>query len=75
MSKSSKHVVPSSDGRWAVRQSGAARATKVFDKKEDAVTYARNEAKKQSGELYIHRKDGTILGRDSYGRDPTPRKR
>jgi hypothetical protein len=75
MSKPSKHVVPSSDGSWAVRQSGAERASRVFDRKEDAVTYARKEAKKGRGELYIHGKDGTIRERNSYARDPTPTSR
>jgi hypothetical protein len=46
----------------------------VFDRKEDAVTYARNGAMKEHGDLYIHGKDGTIRGRNSYGRDPFPPK-
>jgi len=41
---------------------------------EDAVTYARNGAMKERGDLYIHGKDGTIRERNSYGRDPFPPK-
>jgi hypothetical protein len=55
-----------------VRQSGAARATRVFDRQEDAVKYARDIAKKDSTELYVHRRDGTIREKDSYGHDPCP---
>lgn len=66
MSKKAQHVVPTSDGGWSVRKSGASKATKSFASKDDAVTYAKDLAKKQSAELYIHRKDGTIKGTQSY---------
>lgn len=66
------HVVPRADGGWTVRKTGASRASKVFCNQADAETYARDQAKKVSGELYIHRKDGTISGRDSFGKDPFP---
>ncbi|NMW21429.1 MAG: DUF2188 domain-containing protein [Chlorobiaceae bacterium] len=71
MIKNSRHVVPRQGG-WAVKKSGASRASKVFDTQEDAITYGRSQAKKESGELYVHRKDGTILKRDSYGHAPNP---
>lgn len=71
MIKNSRHVVPRQDG-WAVKKSGATRASKVFDTQEDAIKYGRSQAKKESGELYVHRKDGTIRERDSYGHDPYP---
>lgn len=71
MAKSNQHVVPK-DGGWAVRKQGASRATKVFNTQTEAVQFARNVAKKNSGELYIHRADGTIRDRKSYGNDPCP---
>jgi hypothetical protein len=74
MSKS-QHVVPKSDGGWAVRQSGTSRASKTFSTKGDAVSYARDRAKQGRGELYIHGKDGTIQGRDSFGSKPEPREK
>lgn len=72
MSKKVQHVVPSTKGGWAVRQSGAERASKVFETKEDAVKHARTRAKKDQSELYIHGRDGRILEKSSYGKDPQP---
>jgi hypothetical protein len=73
VAKNSRHVVPRQDG-WAVKKSGATRASKVFDTQTDAIKFARGQAKKDNGELYVHRKDGTIRQRDSYGNDPNPPK-
>ena len=72
MSRNSQHVAPNSEGRWRVFRSGAGRATRVFDRKEDAVGFAKKLAKKDHAELYVHRRDGTIQERDSYGQDPLP---
>ena len=69
-----KHVVPRPNGEWAVRNSGASRATRVFDTQAAAIKFGRNAAKKDGVEFYVHRKDGTIRERDSYGRDPHPSK-
>lgn len=72
--KRSQHVVPNPKGGWSVRQYGAVRATRVFDHKEDAVSFAKSLARKASSDLYIHRRDGTIQARDSFGHDPHPAK-
>lgn len=72
MNGSSKHVVPSPSGGWAVRNSGATRASRTFDTQAAAVKYGREVAKKTHAELYVHGKDGTIKGKNSYGRDPFP---
>lgn len=72
MAKKGLHVVPSPRGGWAVRQSGASRATRTFETQDDAIVFARGEAKKTSGELYVHRSDGTVRDRASYGADPHP---
>jgi len=69
-----KHVVPRPNGAWAVRNSGAAKATKVFDTQADAIKFGRSAARKDGVEFYVHRKDGTIRERDSYGRDPVASK-
>ena len=74
MAKANKHVVPNVKGGWNVRSSGASRATKAFDTKRDAVTYARVLARKEATELFVHKRDGTISERDTYGRDPYPPK-
>lgn len=70
--KKDHHVAPNPKGGWSVVRSGAARATRVFDKKEDAVGFARKLAKRNGAELFVHRRDGTIQERDSYGQDPFP---
>lgn len=73
MSKKSNHVVPSrKDGGWAVKKAGAIRASKKFERKLDAVKYARELSRSEQSELYIHKRDGTIQNRNSYGMDPFP---
>jgi hypothetical protein len=74
MSNKSNHVVPSDKGGWAVKKSGSARTSKSFDKKEDAVKYGRELSKREHTELYIHKRDGRIQDRNSYGKDPFPPK-
>ncbi|MEY4808923.1 MAG: DUF2188 domain-containing protein [Cyanobacteriota bacterium] len=73
MTKKGTHVVPRDNG-WAVRKEGASRASKIFTTQADAVKYARELAQKEKAELYVHRRDGTIRERDSYGNDPFPPK-
>lgn len=75
MTKKSNHVVPSREkGGWTVKKSGSTKASKSFDKKSDAVRYARELSRKEQTELYIHKKDGRIQDRNSYGKDPFPPK-
>lgn len=75
MSKRSNHVVPSDErGGWAVKKSGSTRVSKSFDRKEDAIKYGRELSRKEKSELYIHKKDGRIQDRNSYGKDPFPPK-
>jgi hypothetical protein len=73
----SQHVVPNRDGNWAVRRSGSSKASRVFPTQKDAVHYARETARKEGAEMYIHRNDGTVTGRESYRSDSSesPRKR
>lgn len=66
-----QHVVPK-DGGWAVKGAGNEKVTKNFDTQKGAIDYGREIAKNQGSELVIHRKDGTIRDKDSYGNDPVP---
>ncbi len=66
-----QHVVPN-NGNWQVKREGAERATKNFTRQQDAIDYARSIAINQQGELIIHRRNGTIRDKDSYGNDPCP---
>lgn len=70
--KKQVHVVPSKDVGWAVRQSGASRASKLFSTKEPAVAYGRKLSQGQSGEFVIHNRNGQIAQKHSHGNDPFP---
>lgn len=69
-----QHVVPSSNGGWNVKGSGAKRATAHFATKAEATRAARSIAANQRTELFIHGKNGQIQSRDSHGHDPHPPK-
>jgi len=67
------HVVPHRDG-WATRKEGASRVGKHHDTQGAAIDRAREQAIRDRSEVVIHRKDGTIRDKDSYGNDPHPPK-
>ena len=67
------HVVPTQDGTWVVREDGAGRASKTFARERDAVDWARDKGKRNDSSVVIHRPDGTIRRKDTYGTDPSPR--
>jgi uncharacterized protein YdaT len=71
MSKAGQHVVPNGD-KWSVRKSGSSRASGVYKTQDDAIKKAKEIARKQKTELYIHGRDGRIRKRSSYGNDPYP---
>lgn len=73
MQKKGQHVVPSG-GSWSVRVAGASRSSGTFATQREAVAVARERARDQGTELYIHGRDGRIRARDSYGADPHPPK-
>ena len=57
-----------------MRGAGSQRATSVHPTQQAAIDTAREIARKQSTELFIHGRDGRIRARDSYGNDPYPPK-
>lgn len=71
MNKPSRHVYRSLSGRWAVRRFGAFRASRLFETQHDAVKYARQVARKEGSDLYVHAFDGTVRQRECYGPVPT----
>lgn len=73
MSKKNQHVVPHQDG-WAIKGAGNERATKVVSTQEKAIDIARQIAKNQQSEMFVHGKNGQIRERNSYGSDPFPPK-
>jgi hypothetical protein len=68
-----QHVVPH-NGDWAVKGNGNDRFTKITSTQKEAIDYARKIAQNQESELFIHRKDGSIRNRDSFGNDSCPPK-
>lgn len=73
MSKRNPHVVPRSDvGGWAVQREGAGRASSLHDTQAEAIKAARRIAQREHSELFIHRPNGQIRDRDSFGNDPFP---
>lgn len=67
------HVAYSSDSdKWIVKKAGTQTIYGSYETKKDAVDAGRQIAKSLKGELVVHRKDGTIESRDSYGNDPYP---
>ena len=69
MAKRNQHVVLHKDG-WAVRGAGSQRATSVHPTQRAAAEAARQIARTQRTELFIHGRDGRIRERDSYGNAP-----
>jgi len=65
------HTVPHGDG-WANRREGSARVSKTFDTKAEAQAAGRDTARGDQTEHVVHRKDGTIGEKNSYGNDPHP---
>lgn len=72
MSKKSYHVIARIDGGWNVKRVGAERATKSFDTQKKAILYARKISITQDAELVIHNRDGRLLKKEVYGKDPKP---
>lgn len=67
-----QHVVPAPGGKWGVRGEGNDKLTQITDTQAQAIDIAREIAINQQSEVVIHRPDGTIRDRDSYGNDPNP---
>lgn len=73
MATKGQHVVPTGN-KWSVRRAGASRASAVYGTQREAIEAARDLARRQKTELYIHGSDGRIRERSSYGNDPYPPK-
>ncbi|MBQ7766410.1 MAG: DUF2188 domain-containing protein [Lachnospiraceae bacterium] len=69
-----QHVTPHPDGGWQVKGAGNTRATVRTDTQAEAIGIAREIARNQGAELVIHRPNGQIRAKDSYGNDPYPPK-
>lgn len=66
-----QHVVPHNE-KWGVRGAGNEKVTKIADTQKQAIEIAIEIAKNQKSEVVIHRPNGQIRDKDSYGNDPFP---
>lgn len=67
------HVVYNQAGkRWRVEVTGNRRASGTHRVKTEAVDQGRRLAARNTSELVVHKQDGTIGERHSYGNDPFP---
>ena len=69
-----QHVTPHPDGGWQVKGAGNSRATVRTETQKEAIDIARDIARNQESELFIHGEIGRIRERDSHGHDPYPPK-
>lgn len=69
--KKDQHVVPHA-GQWAVRGEKNERVTKVVETQAEAIEIARRIAINQQSEVVIHRPNGKIRDKNSYGNDDFP---
>jgi len=65
------HVVPQGD-KWAVKPEGASTPLSTHRTQGAALEAGRREARRNESELVIHRANGQIRDKDSYGNDPNP---
>ena len=73
MAQKSIHVTPR-NGKWAVRSAGKAKAGKGVSTQKEAIDIAKERAKRDGGEVYVHGRNGRIRERSTYGKDPYPPK-
>lgn len=66
-----QHVVPH-NGNWAVRGENNKRVTSNHKTQSAAESAARDIAINQKSEVVIHRPNGQIRDKNSYGNDPFP---
>ena len=73
MAKKNVHVVPSGNG-WAVKQQGTEKPVSTHRTQRTAANAGRKVAQQNQSELVIHRPNGQIRDKDSFGNDPCPPK-
>ncbi len=75
MSKKNIHTVYNKiKGTWETKREGQTNPLFSFDTKEKAMKKSIEIAKLDRVEHVIHKMDGTISDKDSYGNDPNPPK-
>ncbi|HJQ39363.1 MAG TPA: DUF2188 domain-containing protein [Thermoanaerobaculia bacterium] len=73
MAKNDVHTIPWK-GRWANKRESQIQVKKTYRRQDEAISDGRVLARQSKAEHFIHRRDGTIRARNSYGHDPYPPK-
>lgn len=76
MAKLPKYTVSKrDDGKWALKEDGASRAKKLFDKKEDLLKSGvlKDALGDKGGSVKIQKTDGTYGEERTYPRDKDPK--
>lgn len=68
-----QHVVPKGDN-WAIRGAGNEKVTKIVSTQAEAIKVAKSIAINQDAEMLIHRPNGQIREKNTYGKDNSPPK-
>jgi Uncharacterized protein conserved in bacteria (DUF2188) len=63
------HTVPAGE-RWENKRAGEDTVLSQQDTKDEATAAGREQAMRDKAEHIIHKQDGTIGERNSYGSDP-----
>ncbi|AMV35081.1 hypothetical protein VN12_23345 [Pirellula sp. SH-Sr6A] len=71
MVKKNVYVVPSGN-RWAVKTEGTQKPLSNHRPQQAASEAGRKVAQQNQSELVIHRPNGQIRDKDSFGNDPCP---
>lgn len=66
MSKKNLHVVQRPNGDWVIRRAGSARATSSHATQTEAERKATKIARKEKGQVFIHRTNGRIRDVKSF---------
>lgn len=69
-----QHVTPHPSGGWQVIGAGNSKATSKVTTQKEAIDRAKSIAINQSSEVVIHRPNGKIRDKNSYGNDQFPPK-
>lgn len=67
------HVTKRPDG-WGVKSTGATKTAAVLATKSQAIEKGTQMAQNKKAELVIHKQDGMIQNKNSFGNDPNPPK-
>lgn len=70
--KKNQHVTPHPNGGWQVKGAGNTKATVRTKTQKESINIARSISVNQKSELIIHRANGRIREKNSYGNDTFP---